>query len=512
MNKTDKLKDLMTFNADLDSEEIENRFQQIAKMLFANFAINKGEDIYLFKEIEFYFYNNNHRDIISHPRNSEALCWYINDFGGIDINLSSIIKTENHVDNKGKITTKYSLDEKAFFGGILIRQLINTADGNILTGPINCVDIFRSHRALGVDREFPTLVEHDNGIVALKQKSRYNLLPAKQTTKNKVDNILRLYHRHPDKSELYEAFNVFKDKPYAYERFDDLMHDELTNVLYLSPWLKDNKDGNPDFYNRLKALLNQIGIRYKELNNTADYWVRDYMPFQQSKHQFLKYRYSPDYLRETGNEKYITNVDKVLRGMDLNCRKTDLIIDGGNIVACGPYIVMTDKVFTENKRDIGDTDFKKELESVFGQPVIIIPWTMHGDFNKEDTDKYGHADGFIKWCGGNRILMGNHGDSYPDEANTIRKILESYGFEETEMRFNYKVSHSSPEFNWAYINFLQVGKNIIMPKFDIEEDQIAYIYVKEAFPSCNISQIEMAKIAMHGGALHCISWNIYAHE
>ena len=72
------------------------------------------------------------------------------------------------------------------------------------------------------------------------------------------------------------------------------------------------------------------------------------------------------------------------------------------------------------------------LESEIGHPVIIIPWTPHED------DVYGHSDGFIKWCGDNRILMGNHGDCYPEEAASIRRILESYGFEVTEMRFKVK--------------------------------------------------------------------------
>ena len=48
-----------------------------------------------------------------------------------------------------------------------------------------------------------------------------------------------------------------------------------------------------------------------------------------------------------------------------------------------------------------------------------------------------------------------------------------------------------------------------MPKFNIEEDTIAQQYIQKAFPDCNIRQIEMAEIAKEGGALHCISWNVY---
>jgi len=284
---------------------------------------------------------------------------------------------------------------------------------------------------------------------------------------------------------------------------DILMHDEDTNLVYFSPWLKDKKSGHYEFYEELTNLLKSNGVEVRVLKCTNDYWARDYMPIQLSKNEFLRYHYYPDYLVNKDDIETITDVSKVLSGMGIRCRSTNLIIDGGNMVPCGRYIVMTDKVFTENRREKGDPEFKALLESELGHPVILIPWQPHYD------DVYGHSDGFIKWCGGNRVLMGNHGDSYPDEAATIRRILKSYGFEVTEMRFNNKVASPCAELNWAYINFLQVGKNIIMPIFEKEEDAIAYDYIHKAFPGCNIQTIVMKKIAEEGGALHCISWNIY---
>lgn len=287
---------------------------------------------------------------------------------------------------------------------------------------------------------------------------------------------------------------------------NNLFHDEFTNVVYFSPWLSDMKEGHPEFFQRLLVILKEIGVEVRELKFTNDYWARDYMPIQLGENEFLKYRYYPDYLVKSKNKndiKTITDATKVLRDIGISCRSTYIIIDGGNMVPCGPYIVMTDKVFAENRKKKDDADFKVLLESELGHPVIIIPWTQHED------DVYGHSDGFIKWCGGNRILMGNHGDCYSEEATAIRRILEDYGFEVTEMRFLDKVVSPYYEVNWAYINFLQVGKNIIMHIFDIPEDAIALQYIQEAFQDCNIHQIEMAEIAREGGALHCISWNVY---
>lgn len=219
MNNIDQLRQLMTLDANINTTGIEERFEQIAKMLFESFAIQKGEKKYLFKEIEFYFYNKNHRDIITHPRESKPLCWYVNDFGGIDLNFASNIKRESRANSKGKNVEKYVLDDSAYFGGILIRQLISEDGSAILSGPIACAELFRCHDATGVDKEFPVLVDN-NAIVKYIRKPRVNLLRSNQSVEDKVNNILYQYHDNVQSSKetLYQDFINFKDKPYGYEQ------------------------------------------------------------------------------------------------------------------------------------------------------------------------------------------------------------------------------------------------------------------------------------------------------
>lgn len=150
MRKIDKLRELMVLDATLYPDEIVSRFRQITELLFESFAIQKADKIYLFKAIEFYFYNKNHRDIITHPRISKELCWYVNDFGGIDLNFASCIEYDNRLDTKGKNVIKYVLDEKAYFGGILIRQLVEKESGAVLKGPLACAELFRTYDATGI--------------------------------------------------------------------------------------------------------------------------------------------------------------------------------------------------------------------------------------------------------------------------------------------------------------------------------------------------------------------------
>ena len=102
--------------------------------------------------------------------------------------------------------------------------------------------------------------------------------------------------------------------------------------------------------------------------------------------------------------------------------------------------------------------------------------------------------------------MSNHRDSYPEEANEIRYRLEAVGFEVIEMLFD--VPNPNSDYNWAYVNYLQVGNKIIVPTFGIPEDKQALKYIREANPGCVVRGFRMRDIAKNGGALHCITWNI----
>lgn len=60
--------------------------------------------------------------------------------------------------------------------------------------------------------------------------------------------------------------------------------------------------------------------------------------------------------------------------------------------------------------------------------------------------------------------------------------------------------------NWSYINFLSVGKLIILPKLNIDEDEQALKQMKEYFPDSDIEQVNIEPLIENGGGLNCISW------
>ena len=104
------------------------------------------------------------------------------------------------------------------------------------------------------------------------------------------------------------------------------------------------------------------------------------------------------------------------------------------------------------------------------------------------------------------LIEGEPRDSFPEEADEIISRLETVGFEVIEMLFD--VPNPNRDYNWAYINYLEVGNKIIVPTFGIPEDKQALKYIREANPDSIVRGFRMRDIARSGGALHCITWNI----
>lgn len=219
MNILESLKCLLCLTSEADTDYLSKRFDMIAGMLFKNVAIRKGEDIFLFADVEFYFYNKHHKDIITHPRNCESMQWYVNDFGGIDLSFKSETKVERIVNDKKKLSIKPVLSNDSYFGGILIRELHNAETGERLEGPWACAELFRTHDALGTIDDYPVLLEYESAREIQDASPRLNLKRSNQKTEAKVKYLLSAYaNKFSDDEikELCESFDKYQGCLYRY--------------------------------------------------------------------------------------------------------------------------------------------------------------------------------------------------------------------------------------------------------------------------------------------------------
>lgn len=221
-------------------------------------------------------------------------------------------------------------------------------------------------------------------------------------------------------------------------------------------------------------------------------WARDYMPVQVNEKKFVKFNYSPDYLRDY--PKYKPNIPTIFSELGLSVIDTNLVVDGGNVVSCGDKVIMTDKVFRENP-DIPQTKLVDDLTQLLEAEIVLIP--------EDAYEEYGHADGMVRYMGNGNVLLNNYCDFDKSLRNQLLAALNPH-FNIIELHYG-----TSTDQSWAYLNFLHVGQQIFVPVMKDKLFETAFRQIDEAFPDCECHPVPNCEsIVTEGGALNCSTWNI----
>ena len=312
-----------------------------------------------------------------------------------------------------------------------------------------------------------------------------------------------------------------------------MIQDKQCNSVFFADFLQEMF---PKLVANLKAILREYGYEPKFIPSTDNtlvgkrlsIWVRDYMPIQRDIYDHVLFEYQPDYLVNT--KKYaphLPNGKKVLIDPTIEMDALDftkgnpqfpngLNIDGGNMLRCGDYIVMTDKVFDENptwkQQDIVDV-----LNKLFDKSLIFLPW-----YKREWC---GHTDGIVRYIGNGKILLNTYGFPEYDKTDEFfmhrfyNRLLPYFGKENIKV-LSFEKTDKASDYRWAYVNWLQLEDVLIIPQFGVHEDEEALQQIESFMPDYKgrIRQvmlepeyIEHAKpknLADLGGCLNCASWTI----
>jgi agmatine deiminase len=283
-----------------------------------------------------------------------------------------------------------------------------------------------------------------------------------------------------------------------------MITDQETNFVYFSELFKQKFE--PE-YSEITSILAKHKVDFGTLPETKDIWCRDYMPIQISETEFIEYRYDPDYLQAKKYRKLKTYPDLVCDKIGLPTVKSDLIIDGGNVVKSKNGIILTDKIISENKDFYNQNQLREVLKTTFKiDKLTIIPW------DKEDENEYfGHSDGMIRFINETTVLINGYFREYSEQfQNYFFGELRKSGLEYVELKF--EVEKPNEELNWGFINFLQTKNVIIIPQFGIAEDEQAFEQFVKIFPHYaqenRIEKVNASRIIEGGGVLNCLTWNI----
>lgn len=283
-----------------------------------------------------------------------------------------------------------------------------------------------------------------------------------------------------------------------------MITDSETNTVYFSERLKSD----PRFSRTCKEIthiLKVCQVDHGFLPSTRDIWARDFMPVQVADNSFIEYRYDPDYLQGEENRIIKTYPDIVCDAIGLKTLKTDIVIDGGNIIKSKNTVILTDKVLIENEGIYQPSQLIDKLKKLFEvEKIVLIPWD-------EANDYFGHADGMIRFVEEKKVILQGYFDYYSKKfKDRLFNALKENNIEWICLK--YDVPKEDINKNWAYINFLQTKDLIIVPQLGIDEDEQALLQFKSIFADYaergRIFQVDMSAVVEEGGALNCISWTI----
>lgn len=275
--------------------------------------------------------------------------------------------------------------------------------------------------------------------------------------------------------------------------------DSQTNFVYLADCLVRIY---PNFAQDLVSKLKENKISFDFLPGTKDVWAVDYMPIQVSEHKFIRFSYSPDYLISTKKwSKTISDVDAICGKIGIKTIKSNIVLDGGNISKWKNKVLMTTKVFLENK-NLSELQLIEELKNLLEiDEIIFVPM--------EKDDWLGHADGMARFLGENTVLINDFTDDDPKNYIDFLAALHN-------SKLNWKTipftSHSNTNPDNAaglYLNYMELEHHLFLPIFNQNSDQLAIDRIEELFPSKKVIPILGSEPAKDTGIINCLTWNIW---
>ncbi|HEY4876627.1 MAG TPA: agmatine deiminase family protein [Puia sp.] len=270
-----------------------------------------------------------------------------------------------------------------------------------------------------------------------------------------------------------------------------------TNLLYLADTLPKDY---PNFYQQFEKVLSDCGIDFKLLSPTKDIWTVDYMPVQIDINKFVQFVYKPSYLKTQGELNTISDVDAICKQLGIETIKSNILLDGGNVIRATDKIIITERIFSENPA-YEKENLIKELRNHFGvEKIFIIP--------EQPNDFAGHADGMVCFIDDKTVLINNYKNESKKFRDSFEIAIRKTGLNYIKIPYNPYHNDNNDQANGCYINYLQMENVVIIPTFGIKDDDAVVKQFEEIFKGQTIATINSNEIAKDGGVLNCISWNI----
>lgn len=200
-------------------------------------------------------------------------------------------------------------------------------------------------------------------------------------------------------------------------------------------------------------------------------------------------------------------------------QRVNFVLEGGSFESDGQGTLLTTSecLLTPTRNPSMDrTAIEQLLSEILGVQRIL--WLNHGYLAGDDTDS--HIDTLARFCAPDHICYA----ACPDVADEHYSALAAMEEELQEFRQADGSPYRLTALPWpdaiydedeerlpaTYANFLIINGAVLLPVYDVPQDEDAITVVQEIFPSREIIPIDCRPLIYQHGSLHCVTMQIPA--
>lgn len=201
-------------------------------------------------------------------------------------------------------------------------------------------------------------------------------------------------------------------------------------------------------------------------------------------------------------------------------KKVNFVLEGGSIESDGQGTLLTTErclLSASRNNHLSKQDIELQLKESLG--IHRILWLKHGYLAGDDTDA--HIDTLARFCNPDTICYvscNNPNDEHYAELkameNELRSFISSNGEPYTLIALPMPSAIYDTQNNLkkrlpaTYANFLITNQSILLPIYQVSEDEQAIKRIQACFPNKSIVPIHCTPLIRQHGSLHCITMQL----
>jgi len=203
---------------------------------------------------------------------------------------------------------------------------------------------------------------------------------------------------------------------------------------------------------------------------------------------------------------------RILKHVGARRFRAPFVLEGGAVHVDGEGTVLTTEqcLLNPNRNpDVTKAEVEQNLRDWLGISTVI--WLPEG---LEDDETDGHVDEIACFVRPGVVLAlstDDKSDGNFDVLQTNLDILRSAkdakgrSLQVIEVPQPARQEHKGKRLSLSYVNFYIANGGIVMPAFDVAEDERAFRIIRDAFPNRRVVQVHARDIFLGGGGIHCIT-------